>query len=220
MKVVLKMVKRLSDKQKRIQNYITHYVSDNGYPPSIREIQTACRISSTSVVDYNLNILESRGLLERRADVSRGIKLINRQETVELTISVPVIGIIAAGTPIPAPTPDTWDIAAVSDTMSVPAELTGGKENIYALRVKGLSMIDALINDGDIVLLQQVASVENGEMAAVWLKSEKEVTLKKVYVEPNRVRLQPANSQMQPIFAEPDNVEIQGRVVAVVRQCR
>jgi repressor LexA len=214
------MVKRLSDKQKRIQNFISRYVSDNGYPPSIREIQSACRISSTSVVDYNLNILESRGLLERRADVSRGIKLVNRQDTAELTVSVPVIGIIAAGTPIPVPTPDTWDIAAVSETMDVPAELTGGKENIYALRVKGLSMIDALINDGDIVLLQQVSAVENGEMAAVWLKSEKEVTLKKVYVEPKRVRLQPANSQMQPIYAEPSNVEIQGRVVAVVRQCR
>ncbi len=213
------MVKRLSDKQKRIQTFIGRYVTENGYPPSIREIQTACRISSTSVVDYNLNILESRGLLERRADVSRGIKLVNRQDTAELTVSVPVIGMIAAGTPIPAPTPDTWDIAAVSETMDVPAELTGGKENIYALRVKGLSMIDALINDGDIVLLQQVSAVENGEMAAVWLKSEKEVTLKKVYVEPDRVRLQPANSQMQPIFAEPGNVEIQGRVVAVVRQC-
>lgn len=213
------MVKRLSDKQKRIQNYITRYVSDNGYPPSIREIQAACHISSTSVVDYNLNILANRGVLERRADVSRGIKLVKGVETAELMVSVPVIGIIAAGTPIPVPTPDTWDIAAVSETMGIPAELTGGKENIYALRVKGLSMIDALINDGDIVILQHVNAVQNGEMAAVWLKSEKEATLKKVFVEAERVRLQPANSQMQPIYAELDDVEIQGRVVAVVRQC-
>jgi repressor LexA len=214
------MVKRLSDKQKRIQNYISRYVSDNGYPPSIREIQAACRISSTSVVDYNLNILANRGLLQRHADVSRGIKLINKTETAEMMISVPIIGMIAAGTPIPVPTPDTWDIAAVSETMGVPAELTGGKENIYALRVKGLSMIDALINDGDIVILQHVNAVENGEMAAVWLKSEKEATLKKVFVETDRVRLQPANSQMKPIYADPGNVEIQGRVVAVVRQCK
>jgi repressor LexA len=127
---------------------------------------------------------------------------------------------IAAGVPIPALAPDTWDIAAVSEKMDVPVELTGGRENIYALRVKGLSMIDALINDGDIVLMQQVSTVENGEMAAVWLKSEKEVTLKKIYVEPDRIRLQPANSQMQPIYAERDNVEIQGRVIAVVRQCQ
>jgi repressor LexA len=131
---------------------------------------------------------------------------------------VPVIGIIAAGEPIPVPTPDTWDVAAVSETMGVPAELTRGREDVYALRVKGLSMVDALINDGDVVLMQHVSTVENGEMAAVWLKSEKEVTLKKVFVEPERVRLQPANSQMRPFYTAPDNIEIQGRVIAVVRQ--
>ncbi len=86
------------------------------------------------------------------------------------------------------------------------------------MKVKGLSMVDALINDGDIVLMQYVNVVENGEMAAVWLKAEKETTLKKIYVESGRIRLQPANSQMQPIYAEPDNVEIQGRVIAVIRQ--
>ena len=103
------MVKRLSDKQQRIKTYIVRFLSDNGYPPSIREIQSACKISSTSVVDYNLNILESRGLLKRHADVSRGIKLVKGEQTAELLISVPVIGTIAAGTPIPVPTPDTWD---------------------------------------------------------------------------------------------------------------
>jgi repressor LexA len=214
------MTKRLSDKQKRIQNYITRFISDNGYPPSIREIQQACRISSTSVVDYNLNILENRGVLERRSDVSRGIKMVNNNAVADMMVSVPIVGMIAAGIPIPALTPDTWDLASVSETMGVPAELTGGKENIFALRVKGLSMIDALINDGDVVLMQQVNAVENGEMAAVWLKSEKEVTLKKVFIEPDRIRLQPANSQMQPIYADRDNVEIQGRVIAVVRQCK
>ena len=214
------MTKRLSDKQKHIQTYITRFISDNGYPPSIREIQQACRISSTSVVDYNLNILEKRGILERRSDVSRGIKMVNNDATVEMMVTVPIVGTIAAGIPIPALTPDTWDIASISETMGVPAELTGGKENIFALRVKGLSMIDALINDGDVVLMQQVNEVENGEMAAVWLKSEKEVTLKKVFIESDRVRLQPANSQMQPIYADRDNVEIQGRVIAVVRQCK
>jgi len=78
--------------------------------------------------------------------------------------------------------------------------------------------VDALIDDGDIVLMQHVNVVENGEMAAIWLKAEKEATLKEVFLEPDRIRLQPANSQMQPIFAEPDNVEIQGRVIAVIRQ--
>jgi repressor LexA len=209
--------KKLSDRQKRIIGFIGRFFTDKGYPPSIRDIQAGCKISSTSVVDYNLNILESRGYLERHADVSRGIKLLNREQVSE-PVMVPVIGMIAAGEPIPVPTPDTWDIAAVSETMSVPRELTFDKKDIYALRVRGMSMIDALINDGDVVLMQHVDTVQNGEMAAVWLKEEKEVTLKKVYAEPDHVRLQPANEQMQPIFVAPDNVEIQGRVIAVIRR--
>jgi repressor LexA len=211
-------MKKLSDKQKRIINFIDRFFNDRGYPPTIRDIQSACNISSTSVVDYNLNILEEKGYLSRHAEVSRGIRLLNRPAAPDTVTTVPVIGLIAAGEPIPVPAPDTWDVAAVSETMEVPAELTRGRGNIYALRVKGLSMVDALINDGDIVLMQPVNAVENGEMAAVWLKAEKEATLKKVYVEPDRVRLQPANTQMGPIYAAPDNVEVQGKVVAVVRQ--
>ena len=170
------------------------------------------------MVDYNLRILEEKGYLSRHADVSRGIKLHNRSSVSDAVVAVPVIGVIAAGGPIPVPTPDTWDVAAVSETMEVPSDLTRGRGNVYALRVKGLSMVDALINDGDVVLMQQVNTVENGEMAAVWLKAEKEATLKKVYVEPDRIRLQPANTQMQAIYAEPENVEVQGKVVADVRQ--
>ncbi len=211
-------MKKMSDKQRRIIHFIERFLSDKGYPPSIRDIQAACGISSTSVVDYNLNILKSRGHIERDADVSRGITLLTRTPTSESLVPVPVIGMIAAGEPIPVPTPDTWDIAAVSETMEVPRELTRGREDIYALRVKGMSMVDALINDGDIVLMQHVSAVENGEMAAVWLRAEKEATLKKVYVESDRIRLQPANDQMRPLYADPDNVEIQGRVIAVVRQ--
>jgi repressor LexA len=211
-------VKKLSDKQRRIMKYIERFLSEKGYPPSIRDIQRGCSISSTSVVDYNLNILENRGLINRHADVSRGIQLLNKSTTSEKLVDVPVIGMIAAGEPIPVPTPDTWDIAAVSDTMGVSQEFTQGKEDIYALRVKGMSMVDALINDGDIVLMQQSSSIENGQMAAVWLKAEKEATLKKVYVESDKVRLQPANSQMQPFYTNPDNVEIQGKVIAVLRQ--
>jgi repressor LexA len=212
------VMKKLSDKQRRIIKYIDRFLSDKGYPPSIRDIQTGCDISSTSVVDYNLNILENRGYISRHAEVSRGIRLINRTPTSESLVPVPVIGLIAAGEPIPVPAPDTWDVAAVSETMGVPSELTRGREDVYALRVKGMSMVDALINDGDIVLMLHVNAVENGEMAAVWLRAEKEATLKKVYVEPDRVRLQPANNQMQPLYADPDNVEIQGRVIAVIRQ--
>jgi repressor LexA len=210
-------MKKLSDKQKRIIGYISRFLSEKGYPPSIRDIQAGCNISSTSVVDYNLNILENRGYLQRHADVSRGIRLLNRETDSEMQVAVPVIGLIAAGEPIPVPAPDTWNVTAASETMAIPRELTGDKKGVYALRVKGTSMIDALINDGDVVLMQHVNAVENGEMAAVWLKEEKEATLKKVYVEPYRVRLQPANEQMQPLYASPGNVEIQGRVIAVIR---
>ena len=208
-------IKRLSDKQKRIISFLERFLTDKGYPPSIRDIQTGCKISSTSVVDYNLNILENRGYLERHADVSRGIKLLNRETTSEMTVAVPVIGMIAAGSPVPVPTPDTWDVAAVSETMTVPRELTLDKKDVYALRVKGMSMVDALINDGDVVLMQHVGTVQNGEMAAVWLKEEKEATLKKVYVEPDRVRLQPLNERYAPTVVKP--AEIEGIFRAVAR---
>ena len=210
-------MKKLSQKQRHIITYIERFLNETGYPPTIRDIQAGCNISSTSVVDYNLDILENRGIIERHAEVSRGIKLLS-QTASDSVVPVPVIGMIAAGTPIPVPGPDTWDVAAVSDTMDVPGELTRGRQGVYALRVKGMSMVDALINDGDIVLMQNVSTVDNGEMAAVWLKSEKEATLKKVYVEKGRVRLQPANETMKPIYASPENVEIQGKVIGVVRR--
>ena len=211
-------MKKISDKQRRIISFLERFLSERGYPPSIRDIQAGCGISSTSVVDYNLNLLERRGFIRRHAEVSRGIKLLTRTPAADSTVPIPIIGTIAAGEPIPVPTPDTWDIAAVSETIGVPHELTRDREGVYALRVKGHSMVDALIDDGDIVLMQHVNSVENGEMAAVWLRNEKEVTLKKVYIEATRVRLQPANEQMRPFYADSDNVDIQGRVIAVVRQ--
>lgn len=211
-------MKALSDKQKRIIDFIHRFVADRGYPPTIRDIVSACKISSTSVVDYNLDILERAGYIRRDPEVSRGIELVNRSPVPQSSVPVPVIGFIAAGVPIPIPTPDVWDTVSSAETIEVTSDLTRGRGGVYALKVKGQSMIDALINDGDIVLMQHVNVVENGEMAAVWLKSEKEATLKKVYVETDHVRLQPANTRMRPILTGKDNVEIQGRVIAVIRQ--
>ena len=208
----------LSARQKNIFDFIRKFLENAGYPPTIRDIQAGCGISSTSVVAYNLNILEQQGHIRRHAEVSRGIEMLYGSPAFTPQIQIPIIGQIAAGEPIPVPTPDIWDVAATSETIGVNKHLTRGKEGVYALRVKGISMVDALINDGDIVLMQHTNVVENGEMAAVWLKAEKEATLKKVYAEPDRIRLQPANTQMQPIYAEPDNVEIQGRVIGVIRQ--
>ena len=211
-------MKSLSPRQQDIIDFIRDFLENASYPPTIRDIQTGCGISSTSVVDYNLNILEQQGHIRRHAEVSRGIEMLYGSPAFAPQIQIPIIGQIAAGEPIPVPTPDIWDVAATSETIGVNKHLTRGKEGVYALRVKGISMVDALINDGDIVLMQHTNVVENGEMAAVWLKAEKEATLKKVYAEPDRIRLQPANTQMQPIYAEPDNVEIQGRVIGVIRQ--
>jgi repressor LexA len=131
---------------------------------------------------------------------------------------VPLIGYIAAGEPIPVPSADTWDNLAAGETLELTEELVGAREGVYALKVKGDSMVDALVNDGDIVLMQQVSTANDGDMVAVWLKVEREVTLKRLYREGNRVRLQPANNQMQPLYVDAANVEIQGRVIGVIRQ--
>ena len=207
----------LSTKQKQIIDFIRRFWADKQFPPTIRDIVTGCGISSTSVVTYNLKILEREGYIRRHPEVSRGIVVPPQSPALRRRLLVPVIGQIAAGEPIPVPAPDVWDVAASAETIEVTRDLTRGREGVYALRVRGSSMVDALINDGDVVLMQYVNVVENGEMAAVWLKAEKEATLKKFYAENGRIRLQPANSQLQPMYVEPDNVEIQGRVIAVIR---
>jgi len=207
-------MKKLSSKPQQILKFINRFWEERRYPPTVRDIVSGCGISSTSVAAYNLNILEKEGYIRRHSGISRGIELL---PALEDGLKVPVIGQIAAGEPIPVPTPDTWDVTASAETLELTEDLTQGRQGIYALKVKGSSMVDALINDGDIVLMQYVNTVENGETAAVWLKAEKEVTLKKVYNEAGRIRLQPANSQMEPIFTSPENVEIQGRVIAVIR---
>ena len=208
-------IKALSPKQERIINFVTEFLSDKGYPPTIRDIAAGCGISSTSVVAYNLNKLEQAGYIRRHGEISRGIKFLHPQQKGRKLVHIPIVGVIAAGEPIPVP--DTGNIAP-HERLEVSEELVRGKQDIYALRVKGDSMQDALIGDGDIVLMDYVGSAENGDMVAVWLKEEQEVTLKRFFAEPNRIRLEPANRQMKPIYTTPDNVEIQGRVVAVIRR--
>ena len=205
-------MKTLSDKQSRIIDFLHRFLNERGYPPTIRDIQNGCQISSTSVVEYNLRILEREGHIRRVREISRGIELGARR-----VVRVPIIGHIAAGEPIPVPTSDSWNMEEL-ESLELTEELTRGKEGVYALKVKGTSMIDALIGDGDLVLMQQVATAENGEMVAVWLKKEREATLKRFYLESGRVRLQPANEEMAPIYADPENVAIQGKVIGVIRK--
>jgi repressor LexA len=211
-------MKGLSNRQQDIISFIRRFAEDNGFPPTVRDIAAGCGVSSTSVVDYNLRVLEREGFIRRHPEVSRGIEMLDRATYSGSIVAIPVIGYIAAGGPIPVPASDTWDATASAETIQVPEQLTRGNKAVYALRVRGNSMVDALIGDGDIVLMQYVNTVENGETAAVWLRNEKEATLKKFYAESGRVRLQPANDQMAPIYVEPDNVAIQGRVIAIIRQ--
>jgi repressor LexA len=208
-------VKALTPKQKRVLAFLRSFREERDYPPTIRDIQRGCGISSTSVVDYNLKVLEREGYIRRDREVSRGIELLERARG--RAVRVPIMGFIAAGEPIPVPTSDNWEAEAL-DVIEVGSELAQGGGDVFALRVRGNSMIDALINDGDVVLMRQASSADDGEMVAAWLKKEGETTLKKLYREPDRVRLQPANSQMKPIYVEPDNLEVQGTVIGVIRQ--
>ena len=211
-------MKELSAKQRRILDFIGEFIGDRDYPPSIRQIQEACKISSTSVVDYNLRILEREGYIRRDREVSRAIELLEPGGRRPRVATVPIIGTIAAGQPIPVPTADTWQSFDPDETLEVPPDMVAGRDNVYALRVKGNSMIDALVNDGDLVIMEAASAGQNGEMVAAWLKREQEATLKRIYREGPTVRLQPANDTMQPILTDADNVEVQGRVIGAIRE--
>jgi repressor LexA len=211
------MAKDLSPKQQSILRFLRQFIEEHDYPPSIRQIQDGCRISSTSVVDYNLKKLEGSGYIRRDREVSRAIELLERGGRRPRTMAVPIIGRIAAGQPIPVPTADTWSNLDYAESIEVTRDMVGGRPNVYGLRVKGTSMIDALVNDGDIVLMEASNTADNGDMVAVWLKREQEATLKRFYQEGGRIRLQPANEAMAPIYTDPANVEVQGKVLGAIR---
>lgn len=209
-------MKSLSRRQQAIYDFIAAFLSENDYPPTIRDIQHELTISSTSVVDYNLKVLEERNLIRRNRHISRGIELVGRSSNRRNIVSIPVIGQIAAGQPIPVP--DDLSMADPSDVVEIGSDIVGSSSReVFALRVKGHSMVDALINDGDIVLLRAQETCENGETVAVWLRDQKETTLKRLYREGSQVRLQPANVTMDPIYTAAENVEIQGKLISVVR---
>jgi len=221
----------LSDRQRVIVEFIEDFIREHSYPPSIREIVEGGRISSTSVVDYNLKVLERQGYIARDREVSRGIRLlkdVNGQpfDTSSYippagrpdNIRIPLLGRIAAGKPIPIP---ASDFAPMGDkAIELTRDIIREQEGLYALEVRGNSMVDALVNDGDIVVMKHQKEANNGEMVAVWLKDKEETTLKRFYYEKSkrRVRLQPANPTMEPIYADPANVEIQGKVILVLRR--
>jgi repressor LexA len=210
----------LTERHKKIIEYLNERIG-TGYPPSIREIGEAVGITSTSVVTYYLKQLTEMGLIERDAKFSRAVRLtdpISRE-----LLKIPILGPIAAGEPmlVPAPGVNYLGIGNELDAVDVARSLLPSGEKgseLFALKVKGESMIDAMINDGDIVIIKPAVKASNGEMVAIWLPNRDETTLKYFFKEKDRYRLQPANPTMKPIMidkAEP--LEIKGKVVMVIR---
>lgn len=232
--------KGLSERQKKILEVLERFQEQRGYPPSIREIGEKADISSTSVVNYYLNQLEESGHIERDERVSRGIRLVKplsaitgtastalKQsaqavgQAVEEMLHIPVLGRIVAGSPMPVPASDFsyYDADSMVDVASSMLSIDKGSQDLFALEVQGDSMIDAMVYDGDIVIMRPAREARNGEMVAVWLNENEETTLKYFYRENGKVRLQPANPTMKPIYIDdPSKVEIQGKVVMVIRQ--
>ena len=211
--------KKMPPRRKRILDFIQDFIEENGLPPTVRDIQKACEISSTSVVDYNLRLLDRDGFLNRRPDVARGIELLDEAgQPKNMVPKVQIVGRIAAGSPLPVFSAEESATGQEFDTIEVAPELTRRYGRLYALEVQGQSMIDALIDDGDVVVIKAAQQAEYGEMVVAWLKAEEEATLKKYYPEGAQVRLQPANSSMEPIYADTDNVEVRGKVVSVIRK--
>ncbi|MCJ7569310.1 MAG: transcriptional repressor LexA [Anaerolineales bacterium] len=213
---------KLTDRQRRILEFIQSFTTDNGYPPSIRQIGKSVGISSTSVVNYNLNRLVEEGYLDRDQNVSRGIRLTDKvlKATGKLgeVIRIPMVGRIFASEPVHLPSTDSPMFGA-DEAIELTRDMLSTTDDVFALEVKGDSMIDAMVSDGDIVVMKRDYHWRNGDMVAVWLRDLEETTLKYIYHEGNSVRLQPANPTMDPIIIkDPKHLKIQGKVMLVLRQ--
>ncbi len=230
----------LSERHRKIMEYLTKFQNANGYSPSIRQIGDSINVKSTSLVDYYLNQLQQMGYIDREDRISRSIRVLttlpdgpslkekvneavqNVASTLSDLVSIPLAGRIVASAPIPMPASDLPYFDSES-SVDIARSLLPTREttDLFALEVSGDSMVDAMINDGDIVIMKQAKSANNGEMVAVWLDDKDETTLKYFYKEPNRIRLQPANPNMGPIYVDnPKSLRIMGKVVMVIRQVK
>ena len=197
----------LTRRQKEILDFLDRHISQKGYAPTIEEIGEQFGLSSLATVHKHLTNLQKKGLVKRDWNRSRGLELVPTQVSVK-AVELPLLGRVAAGSPIEAIT--------ASETIFVPEDMVGRRDT-YVLQVKGDSMIDEQIRDGDFVIIEDRKSADNGEMV-IALVGGSDVTLKKFYQENGRIRLQPANPSMQPIMVDPDQVQVQGVVVGVMRK--
>ncbi len=199
------MTKQDQQRAERILDYIRETIDERGYPPSVREIAEAVGLASTAAVHHHLTKLEKDGRLQKQATRSRALTLPG-SHAAKLVVA-PVMGEIAAGSPIFANEDRT-------ETMTLPAELAPGHDT-FVLRVRGKSMIEDHIDNGDYVVIQPQSTARDGEIVVALLE-DNTATLKRFYKERDRVRLQPANSEMEPIYAR--DVKIQGKVIGVIRR--
>jgi len=201
------MPKEAIDKQQKILEFVTSYMDENGYPPSIREICAGVGLSSTSTVHAHLETLKRKGLLEKADAKSRGLRVKKHDVTVENEfVNVPLVGNVAAGTPILA-------TENLERTFPIPTDFVGDTPS-FMLKVKGESMIDVGIFNGDYIIVKQQAVANNGEIVVALI--EDEATVKTFYKEKDHIRLQPENSTMEPIIVK--EVAILGKVVGVIRK--
>ncbi len=229
----------LGDRHIRIMRFLTEFQDQHGYSPSIREIGRHIGVDSTSLVDYYLDQLCHENYIERDKRVSRSIRILKPMYATDTfgaratqavrsvarkaseLLTIPVMGRIGASLPVPMP-PAEGSYFDPETTVEIARSLLPTREKVnelFALEVSGLSMIDAMVNDGDIVIMKRVQSANNGEMVAVWLEDTDETTLKYFFKEGSHVRLQPANPTMGPIIIDnPERLRIQGKVVMIVRR--
>lgn len=198
----------LTKRQREILDYLTEFIQKNGYAPSLEEIGKRFGLSSLATVHKHLTNLQDKGFIKRAWNRSRSVEMVQTRNGGR-ALELPLLGYVAAGLPIEA--------IASNETIGVPEDFVGARDT-YVLRVRGDSMIDEQIRDGDFVVVEDRKTADNGEMVIALLRGS-DVTLKTFFREPNgRVRLQPANATMQPIYAPADEVQIQGVVVGVMRK--
>lgn len=227
----------LGVRHRKIMEFLTEFQEEKGYSPSIRQIGKSIKVESTSLIDYYLNQLQEMGYIERDQHISRSIRIVRpihvtttpqsgilrKISNAAEMVTMPLAGRIVASAPIPMPASDLAYYDAESG-VEIARSLLPPREKVselFALEVQGDSMIDAMVNDGDIIVMKQTQHAENGEMVAVWLDDTNETTLKYFYVENGRIRLQPANPTMGPIYIDnPERLRIMGKVVMVIRQVK
>lgn len=197
----------LTKRQREILNFLTEFIEQHGYAPSLEEIGRRFGLSSLATVHKHLTNLQDKGFIKRAWNRSRSIELVPTRLALR-AVELPLLGYVAAGAPIEA--------VSTTETIAVPESLVG-RRSAYVLRVRGDSMIDEQIRDGDLVIVEDRKTAENGEMVIALVRGT-DVTLKKFYRDNGQVRLQPANPAMSPLVVDATEVEIQGVVVGLMRK--